>query len=229
VAQAIVRLASGSFDRFAHVGASHPGSYAASLLLVGLTVGAAEVHFADFEHGTHLLVLLAVVVGIALIRGTGPALAGLLAGGVVSGVTSLGTVEPAGHPDAVVQLTMYVVVGVTFLLLASLASEARRRRRLSPAPVAATGCPLPRPAELLTEREQEVLCLAARGVSVDEIARCLYLSPNTVKTHLTHVYAKLGARGRSDAIRMAIHLRYLNVDDICPHRGLGETAFQGRP
>ena len=49
---------------------------------------------------------------------------------------------------------------------------------------------------LLSPREQEVVRLLATGVSNDEIARRLYLSPNTVKTHVKAVLAKLGLPDR---------------------------------
>jgi DNA-binding CsgD family transcriptional regulator len=191
-------------------------TYAATLLLVGLTVAAVEIHFADFEHGTHLLVLLIVVMGIAALRGPGPAALGLLVGGGGAGVASLGTVEPAGHPDGVVQLTMYLLVGAALIVLAWLAVQGWRRRLLASAPA---GPPpgISAPVERLTRREQEVLRLAASGISVDAIAERLFVSPNTVKTHLTHTYAKLGARGRTDAVRSAMHFHYLTTDDICPH------------
>ncbi len=46
----------------------------------------------------------------------------------------------------------------------------------------------------------------------------LFVSPNTVKTHLTHIYGKLGVRGRSEAIRAAPALRLPDApNDICPH------------
>ena len=72
--------------------------------------------------------------------------------------------------------------------------------------------------EPLTDRELEVLRLAATGIAVKAIGAQLYLSPNTVKTHLTHAYAKLGVRGRSDAIRAGLHHGLLAPADICPHR-----------
>jgi DNA-binding NarL/FixJ family response regulator len=52
----------------------------------------------------------------------------------------------------------------------------------------------------LTDREAEVLTLVARGLSNDEIAERLTLSIETVKTHVKHVYTKLGTRDRAQAV-----------------------------
>lgn len=52
--------------------------------------------------------------------------------------------------------------------------------------------------EELTAAERRVADLAAEGLSNAEIARALYLSVNTVQTHLKHIYAKLGIRSRRE-------------------------------
>jgi len=52
----------------------------------------------------------------------------------------------------------------------------------------------------LTAREREVLSLIARGFSNQEIAELLYLSVETVKTHVKRVYMKCGARDRAQAV-----------------------------
>lgn len=60
-----------------------------------------------------------------------------------------------------------------------------------------------RPAQLdaLTGREYEVLTLVADGLTNDEIARHLYISPGTAKTHVRHLLTKLNAR---DRVQLAI-------------------------
>jgi DNA-binding NarL/FixJ family response regulator len=59
------------------------------------------------------------------------------------------------------------------------------------------------PAEGLTARETEVLGLLAAGLDNLAIARRLYVSEATVKTHINHVFAKIGATTRAQAVRYA--------------------------
>jgi two-component system nitrate/nitrite response regulator NarL len=54
--------------------------------------------------------------------------------------------------------------------------------------------------EALSAREQQILGLLAEGTSAPDIARQLYLSPATVKTHLHNVYEKLGVSERAAAV-----------------------------
>jgi LuxR family maltose regulon positive regulatory protein len=58
-------------------------------------------------------------------------------------------------------------------------------------------------AEPLTERERAVLSLLRNSLSVSEVARQLYLSVNTVKTHKRAIYRKLGVSSRQEAIERA--------------------------
>ena len=63
--------------------------------------------------------------------------------------------------------------------------------------------PAEAPVAGLTAREREVLALIARGLTNVEIADHLVISPATVKTHVTHVLAKTGARDRAHAVAFA--------------------------
>jgi DNA-binding NarL/FixJ family response regulator len=58
----------------------------------------------------------------------------------------------------------------------------------------------------ISSRELEVLTLLAAGRSNKEIARRLEVSPNTIKTHVTKLFAKLEARRRTEAILRAREL-----------------------
>ncbi len=55
----------------------------------------------------------------------------------------------------------------------------------------------------LTSRENEVLCLLAGGLSNAEIATSLFVSPATVRTHVSHILAKLHVKRRSQAVAYA--------------------------
>jgi DNA-binding CsgD family transcriptional regulator len=193
--------------------------HSAALLAAVGAVAILELRILDLDHGTHLLVVLTLVIGTALLFGSGPATTTLTVGGVVSATASIITVDNVfDTPHAYVQLLTYLLVGAAFIVLIPLALRARRQPSNT---VAAPSAAAPRgsgPIEPLTAREDEILRLAATGISVEAMARQLFVSPDTVKTHLTHVYAKLGARGRSDAIRAAFHCGCLTPHDICPHR-----------
>ncbi|MEU7113818.1 response regulator transcription factor [Streptomyces sp. NPDC046182] len=59
------------------------------------------------------------------------------------------------------------------------------------------------PAEALTKRELEVLQLVGEGLSNQQISKALFLSQATVKSHLVHVFAKLGVDSRTAAVATA--------------------------
>jgi DNA-binding CsgD family transcriptional regulator len=75
--------------------------------------------------------------------------------------------------------------------------------RPSPAPVTATAGAPPWPAEPLTVSETRVLRYLPTHMGTPEIAAELFLSANTVKTHLRHLYRKLGAHSRREAVQRA--------------------------
>ena len=64
-------------------------------------------------------------------------------------------------------------------------------------------------APALTERESEILKLIAEGKSLPEIARELFLGVTTVKTHVQHLYEKLGVSDRAAAVAEAMRRRLI--------------------
>jgi LuxR family maltose regulon positive regulatory protein len=64
--------------------------------------------------------------------------------------------------------------------------------------------------EPLTHAELRVLALAPTHLTLEEIGSTLYISRNTVKTHLKAIYGKLGVASRSEAVQRARALRLLD-------------------
>lgn len=62
----------------------------------------------------------------------------------------------------------------------------------------------------LTRREREVLDLLAEGMGITSIARKLYISESTTKTHVSKLYDKLGAANRAQAIMAAVRAGLLD-------------------
>ena len=68
----------------------------------------------------------------------------------------------------------------------------------------------PRPSlDVLTDREQDVLALVARGLANAEIAIELFISPATVKTHVSRLLTKLAARDRAQLVVVAYESRFV--------------------
>lgn len=63
--------------------------------------------------------------------------------------------------------------------------------------------------EPLTGREMEVLQLLAQGLANKQIAASLHLSENTIKFHISSIYAKLGAGNRAEAVRLGTRRGYI--------------------
>jgi DNA-binding NarL/FixJ family response regulator len=64
----------------------------------------------------------------------------------------------------------------------------------------------------LGQREIEVLQLTADGLTPQQIAAALFISPHTVKNHLRHAMAKLDTHTKLDAVVKAIRLRLISID-----------------
>jgi DNA-binding NarL/FixJ family response regulator len=101
------------------------------------------------------------------------------------------------EPDELVQAVRVVAGGgallspsVTRRLIAEFAARAKEPRD-------------PAGLDELTDREQEVLALVGTGLSNDEIAKRLYVSPATAKTHVSRAMIKLQARDRAQLVVIA--------------------------
>jgi DNA-binding NarL/FixJ family response regulator len=70
--------------------------------------------------------------------------------------------------------------------------------------------------EALSTREVEVLLEVADGLSNKEVGRMLHISEATVKTHLLHIFAKLGVEDRTAAVTAALERGIIRLDS---HRG----------
>jgi LuxR family maltose regulon positive regulatory protein len=101
------------------------------------------------------------------------------------------------HAPQALPLLRAVVGHGTDPYLAQLLSQAER---LVPS-TAATGSTST--IEPLTDREREVLGYLPSHLNRDQIATLMYLSPNTVKTHIQAVYRKMGATSRAEAVTIA--------------------------
>ncbi|MBW8700699.1 Transcriptional regulatory protein LiaR [Streptomyces sp. MBT84] len=138
------------------------------------------------------------------------------------GVEAIATLTRSGARAKILVLTTYdtdsdtlpaIEAGATGYLLkdaprdelfTAVRAAAEGRTVLSPAVASRLVSAVRAPGnEPLSVREREVLALVAKGTSNREIARVLFISEATVKTHLTHLYAKLGVKDRAAAVAVA--------------------------
>jgi LuxR family transcriptional regulator, maltose regulon positive regulatory protein len=100
---------------------------------------------------------------------------------------------------------------------ASLVAEILNRLAGANKPASTSGEP-ERVREPLSESETRVLRYLPTNLSVPEIADEIYLSVNTVKTHMRHLYGKLGVHGRAQAVERARALGLLALSSRTPSR-----------
>jgi DNA-binding NarL/FixJ family response regulator len=144
------------------------------------------------------------------------------------GVAAIKELSKRGVPARVLVLTTYdtdgdvlpaILAGATGYLLKDAPKEelfraveaaAQGKAVLSPAVAARLMGQLRQPAsEPLSQRELEVLELIAQGSTNREAAKQLFISQATVKTHLLHLYSKLGVSDRAAAVATAFSRGYL--------------------
>ncbi len=68
-------------------------------------------------------------------------------------------------------------------------------------------------AESLTDRELEVLRLAAQGLSNRDIAERLYVSPRTIQSHMANIFGKLQVGSRTEAVMVGLRRGWIHLDE----------------
>ncbi len=76
--------------------------------------------------------------------------------------------------------------------------------------------------DMLSTREMEVLLLAARGLSNQQMADSLRLAESTVKRHLANIYSKIGVGSRGEAVRTALTEEWITIQEVTQEDEKGE-------
>jgi two-component system, NarL family, response regulator LiaR len=77
-----------------------------------------------------------------------------------------------------------------------------------------TPTPETKSVEPLSDREMEILKLAAKGISNKDIAEKVFLSPRTVQVHLGNIFNKLGVASRTEAVLFGLKRGWLSLEDL---------------
>lgn len=172
---------------------------------------------------------VAASAGIALVAAMLGLAAGVVAVLAASAVALLIELPPVGEfhaeqPQDVLALALFAMDGLVVAVIGSFLHRFRTRPRSTASGAAASGqtpgmamelnrgqhdpahTPLSLMLEPLTHRESEVLTLLATGKSNAEIGDALFISTNTVKSHLKNVYGKLEVDSRTGALARAFEL-----------------------
>jgi DNA-binding NarL/FixJ family response regulator len=96
-------------------------------------------------------------------------------------------------------------------LFRAVRGTARGETVLAPAVAATLVRRASSPGPVITDREVEILELLARGLANKEMAKQLLVSEATVKSHLSHIYTKLGVDTRAGAVARAIEQRIIRT------------------
>jgi DNA-binding CsgD family transcriptional regulator len=181
------------------------------LVAAGCLIGAAALVLADLDNPGALAAVVALFTVVVRARwgaALGITLVALSAGGAAAvRFGRIGSID-----DAVAGMVALVVgtvaagiaVRVQRRRLATAEEDARRLRAEASTPVAPLDPADPgHPLATLTPRERDVFERIVEGLSNAEIARALYVSETTVKSHVTHVLAKLRLRDRVQVVIFA--------------------------
>lgn len=205
---------------------SLPVRYGLAAAAVGLAWIARELLLPEAgDRGPFLVFGLAVLVA-AFGGGLGPGLLALLLSSVIAVYFYLPPHLALGVPEPfdVMRLGVFVLEGLvaagaggmlrrTMARAETIDRSTQRLASFLRRAEVVRGQPLvngERMIEDLTDREREVARLLAFGLANGEIAATLFVSRNTVKTHLKHIYEKLAVRTRTEAVARCIELGLLD-------------------
>jgi LuxR family maltose regulon positive regulatory protein len=210
--QAAVHLVAGDVDRASEVARSLPEGWHRTQLEVAADLAAGRVDAADRRalaaseqdlEGPDALALALLHLRIALARHRPEAVA-------VAAEAVLDRSAAGGFAFAIAEAGADVLAAVVDVARRRPQTDHLRRLQLTRPHIVAADRPRPELAiDALSEREQTVLRYLVTAMSYREIADELYVSVNTVKTHVKNVIRKLHAESRADAIRRARELGYL--------------------
>ena len=185
--------------------------------------------------------------GIALVAATFGLAAGIVAVLLACSAAVVLEMAPVGEfhierPRDAASLTLFAANGLAVAVIGSLLHGHRSRQasptatedalegrvtaidHVRPVMLSETCGPLSLRREPLTDRETEVLTLLATGMSNAEIGAELFISVNTVKSHLKNVYGKLGVDNRTRALSTALELGVVPGDDAAVRRAGGQAV-----
>ena len=212
---------------------------AAAVVLIGVALR--EVLLPGIGDKSPFLVSILAVLIASLLGGFGPGVFATILGAGLAAALYLPPIGriAIGEPSDLVRLAIFVGEG---LLVAAVGAAVRRSllaqeglaeasdrvrvllRLQEAADPATQATPLLEP---LTDREIEVIRLLALGLHNSEIAATLYVSNNTVKTHLAHAYGKLGVQSRTQAVARSAALGLLeplDPDEAPSHHDMDSPA-----
>lgn len=118
---------------------------------------------------------------------------------VIRAIRSVNTGEPVLHP------------AIARKVLARFSSEHISLGTVPPVPF---GRPDAQRKMLMTDRELEVLRLAASGLTNMEIAQRLHFSVRTVQVHMTHIFSKLGVGSRTEAVITSLRQGIISLQNL---------------
>lgn len=199
--------------------------YALAFVAVGVAWASRERLLAEAGGESPFLAFGLAVLVTALAAGFGPGLLAMVLSSVVAVYFYLPPqLALAAHePFDGVRLGLFALEGLIAAVAgglvrrgvdreAAIDHSTRRLAQFMERAEAVRGRPLVNPERLiedLTEREREVARLLAFGLGNGEIAAALFVSRNTVKTHLKHIYEKLAVGTRTEAVARCIELGLL--------------------